>query len=223
MKKIDIVGNEIWHSSITDIQHKSNKIIAEFNQLDNKKFKKGYSINLPITGYEFSFEDTEIEDKIYSAFKKTWPNADFSTINKESYVQIKMPKPFIRDNFQNHVNDIGTCHVLASIESNNAQIRFFGNNPFDYQDQTLDFSTGDVYLIDQNTYYEILNKNNEQIITYNINLDLDFEPSSMSKKRIQMCKTCDRFQPTFNICLECGCYMPLKTKLKAMSCPIGKW
>ena len=44
-----------------------------------------------------------------------------------------------------------------------------------------------------------------------------------SIKRYNTCKSCDRFNKVFKTCKECGCFMPLKTKLKKAYCPIGKW
>ena len=40
-------------------------------------------------------------------------------------------------------------------------------------------------------------------------------------KRFSTCQACDRLQN--GRCLECGCFMKLKSKLAAMKCPLGKW
>ena len=42
-------------------------------------------------------------------------------------------------------------------------------------------------------------------------------------RRTKICKECDRFLATTSMCKECGCYMPFKTKLRTMSCPLGHW
>jgi hypothetical protein len=44
-----------------------------------------------------------------------------------------------------------------------------------------------------------------------------------SQKRLSICQECPRFVKATTQCLECGCIMKLKTKLKQASCPIGKW
>jgi len=44
-----------------------------------------------------------------------------------------------------------------------------------------------------------------------------------SEKRMEICKSCDRFQDTVKICKECGCFMPIKVKFIASECPLGKW
>jgi len=44
-----------------------------------------------------------------------------------------------------------------------------------------------------------------------------------AEKRISICQGCPRFVKATTQCLECGCIMKLKTKLKQASCPIGKW
>jgi len=41
--------------------------------------------------------------------------------------------------------------------------------------------------------------------------------------RFQACLGCELFDKEFRACMECGCYMPVKTKLKTAECPIGKW
>lgn len=45
----------------------------------------------------------------------------------------------------------------------------------------------------------------------------------MANSRYEICTSCEFFQPENKICLKCGCYMPLKTIIPLMKCPIGKW
>jgi hypothetical protein len=52
----------------------------------------------------------------------------------------------------------------------------------------------------------------------------DKDQTSSSKKRIEICISCDRLMSKhFKVCKECGCYVPWKTKLESTSCPLGKW
>ena len=44
-----------------------------------------------------------------------------------------------------------------------------------------------------------------------------------SLQRMNTCKGCDRFIGLTTQCKECGCVMAGKVKLKAASCPLGKW
>src|SRR5258708_47825 len=39
--------------------------------------------------------------------------------------------------------------------------------------------------------------------------------------RLEICNTCP--QRSENLCLMCGCYLPLKAQGRAMQCPLGKW
>ena len=43
------------------------------------------------------------------------------------------------------------------------------------------------------------------------------------RRRMDICRSCDRFNNTTKLCKECGCFMPAKTKLPNEACPIGKW
>lgn len=45
----------------------------------------------------------------------------------------------------------------------------------------------------------------------------------VSEKRFQICKSCPELIQLTSQCKKCGCVMPLKVKLKAAECPIGKW
>jgi hypothetical protein len=45
---------------------------------------------------------------------------------------------------------------------------------------------------------------------------------SQREQRIEICKTCDRLS-LLKFCKECHCYMPLKTYIKSVSCPLEKW
>lgn len=42
--------------------------------------------------------------------------------------------------------------------------------------------------------------------------------------RINICKSCEHLS-NIKICKKCGCFMPLKVRLKGIGvkCPIGKW
>jgi len=41
--------------------------------------------------------------------------------------------------------------------------------------------------------------------------------------RLEICKTCEFFNATQSRCTKCGCFMAVKTYLKAERCPVGKW
>ena len=42
-------------------------------------------------------------------------------------------------------------------------------------------------------------------------------------KRLAICKGCEFFDTSSDRCSKCGCYLAVKTYLKAEKCPIGKW
>jgi hypothetical protein len=43
------------------------------------------------------------------------------------------------------------------------------------------------------------------------------------KARMDICYPCERYNTTFHTCKECNCYMPMKTWLTNVECPLGKW
>jgi hypothetical protein len=47
--------------------------------------------------------------------------------------------------------------------------------------------------------------------------------SEEAQKRLDICKTCEFFDKNSQRCSKCGCYLSVKTYLKAEHCPIGKW
>jgi DNA primase large subunit len=47
--------------------------------------------------------------------------------------------------------------------------------------------------------------------------------SENSVTRYAICQTCENFHSTSKLCMKCGCFMPAKTKLKNVVCPLGKW
>jgi hypothetical protein len=49
-----------------------------------------------------------------------------------------------------------------------------------------------------------------------------FATSTVQTQRYEICKTCPSFT-LLKTCKECGCIMPLKTKLANTSCPLAKW
>lgn len=51
-----------------------------------------------------------------------------------------------------------------------------------------------------------------------------FNPDEvLSEKRYEICEACPRFFKITKQCKECGCFMPIKTKLKEAVCPLEKW
>jgi len=52
---------------------------------------------------------------------------------------------------------------------------------------------------------------------------IDTDSADYAKQRLDVCRVCPRlFKPTMT-CKECGCFMKIKTLIKTVSCPIGKW
>jgi hypothetical protein len=43
------------------------------------------------------------------------------------------------------------------------------------------------------------------------------------EERMEHCKTCPDFRVATGQCKHCGCFMPLKTRLQASTCPQGYW
>jgi hypothetical protein len=41
--------------------------------------------------------------------------------------------------------------------------------------------------------------------------------------RLAICRACDRFDAEQGRCRECGCYLAVKVRAAAESCPLGKW
>jgi len=44
-----------------------------------------------------------------------------------------------------------------------------------------------------------------------------------ANRRLDICKGCEFFNSAQQRCGKCGCFMAVKTYLKAEKCPIGKW
>jgi hypothetical protein len=48
------------------------------------------------------------------------------------------------------------------------------------------------------------------------------EISDKIKERVDFCKNCE-YITSMRTCSKCGCFMPAKTLLPFMKCPIDKW
>jgi hypothetical protein len=44
-----------------------------------------------------------------------------------------------------------------------------------------------------------------------------------AEARMEICRACDSFSKGLKTCGQCGCFMPAKTKLRAVACPLNKW
>jgi hypothetical protein len=53
-----------------------------------------------------------------------------------------------------------------------------------------------------------------------------FDPyikENIQDKRLDICKSCDRYTKLTKTCKECMCFMPLKVMFKKVHCPLSKW
>jgi len=46
---------------------------------------------------------------------------------------------------------------------------------------------------------------------------------SEKSRRLSICNSCEFYIKDQERCSKCGCYMAVKTYLKAEKCPVGKW
>jgi len=56
-----------------------------------------------------------------------------------------------------------------------------------------------------------------------LNPNVEHATDEQQAKRMDLCNSCPELIQVTKQCKKCGCIMPLKTKLKAASCPLGKW
>ena len=52
--------------------------------------------------------------------------------------------------------------------------------------------------------------------------DPSVAPRSVANERLTICESCDRYTAK-KTCEICQCFMPLKTTMSNMKCPIDKW
>lgn len=48
-----------------------------------------------------------------------------------------------------------------------------------------------------------------------------FTTKEIQNKRYSICRNCD--SNNFGVCVQCGCILKLKIRLKDAMCPIGNW
>jgi hypothetical protein len=56
-----------------------------------------------------------------------------------------------------------------------------------------------------------------------LNPNVERATDELAINRLKTCEECDSLIKATRQCKECGCVMPLKVKLKAAVCPLGKW
>jgi hypothetical protein len=55
-----------------------------------------------------------------------------------------------------------------------------------------------------------------------VNPETEYAAIEVINERYAICKECPHFMKSKQ-CSQCGCFMPLKTKLLHAECPIRKW
>jgi len=46
-------------------------------------------------------------------------------------------------------------------------------------------------------------------------------PEHFAQVRIKICRECEHY--IMLVCKQCGCFMPAKTRIKGVECPLKKW
>jgi hypothetical protein len=127
-----------------------------------------------------------------------------------------------------YTNDFYTKTIVAS---NDYTIRLMKDvchgNKWEY---TLDEN---IFTFSDTTYHQMLG-----VLHWNVNHRENFERQNsiitaapenikddelepFALRRIKICRECEHYKAF--ICSQCGCFMPLKTKLKGAECPKQKW
>lgn len=72
---------------------------------------------------------------------------------------------------------------------------------------------------------EIIETNKQSSVgpTDIINPNTEWVDESLFNQRYSICKTCPELIKLTKQCKRCGCFMAVKSKMKAASCPLGKW
>ena len=53
--------------------------------------------------------------------------------------------------------------------------------------------------------------------------DPTIAPRATAQERMRICESCDRYRSNTQTCEICGCFMPMKTTMANMRCPVDKW
>jgi len=56
-----------------------------------------------------------------------------------------------------------------------------------------------------------------------INPKTEYASKELADERYEICLGCPELIKLTKQCKKCGCFMAVKTKIKASVCPIGKW
>jgi len=56
-----------------------------------------------------------------------------------------------------------------------------------------------------------------------LNPNTEYSDEAEADRRYDICKACPELIDLTKQCKQCGCIMPLKTKLKHATCPLNKW
>lgn len=74
---------------------------------------------------------------------------------------------------------------------------------------------------DPSLFQKIVNLS--RAVTQHVAAGLQHTDEETVKYRLEICHTCDRFNPTHSTCRVCGCNMTIKAKWAEQRCPINKW
>ena len=243
MKKHIIAGNEIYEFEIDPVLAERLKIqgMDQFNEYYSRTpvyFRSPLDIEHPKSGPGFQWDATRTLDlndllgmtQVYidSVFDKIMTATDIWFLLQRKEAWMSNPK-------HNHPTADALSIAYLNIAEGEAAIEFYNTDgsydTFYPKNNTLLISKGEVHHrpVENKTAYDRLSLNmqwNTDVSMTEVFDALDGNPSTETKeseRRYEICKSCPSFNKKFKLCKECGCFMPLKTKLTIADCPLGKW
>ena len=147
-----------------------------------------------------------------------WPIPDINGISYLSNISIYVQDNLIAQFYPQHGLQLGK-------DPDNGSTWVFVEDP-PAGDYSLYVETGEgEVLVQENGTFE-----GEQILPdplppitwkHEYSGDTEWVDVRTAVKRLEICKQCPRNQD--NVCLDCGCFIPLKTKKASDYCPLHKW
>lgn len=228
-----IAGNKIIEIVMpADITNKiATNAISQFdNFIANAKgqFRTPFNTDNPAPGPGYQWE--EHSTPAITEYKNTI-NVIVNEIFKEQYefqdswFLLQTSDSWVKNREHQHLTGDIVVTLYVNVIEGESSIEFFQNNL--QSSEKFYPKHGSVLIWPANTIHRPNpNISNYQRISLNSVMTKKVITSAVDTplhaKRMNICKSCPRLN-ALNFCMECSCYMPLKTRIDSTKCPLEKW
>jgi uncharacterized RmlC-like cupin family protein len=224
MEELNLAGYKGFRFRLDPAQMQTlyTQVLAEFATITPAELRTGTDQSAKV-GYQWAKSLPSINDQILPALGQAHAVDHGDYIISDSWLLLQTNEAWIDNPIHTHHGSGSmTAVVYVMADPSHDSISFFDDAG---NETRIPVATGDLLLFPAIAPHK---PNPTGIasyrrVSYNCVLYREEPVTPESQSRMDICNACDRLMQPVKICKECMCFMPAKTLIPIVECPLGKW